>query len=79
MLRDVYPDDGVAALLEEGYVMLKVDVDQHRALAREMGVASIPDGRILDADGTELDRFVGMKPVSEVSEILRRNRSSESD
>ena len=53
---------------------IKVDVDEHRALARDMGVSSIPDARILDADGAELERFVGEKPADEVASILRRNR-----
>ena len=38
------------------------------------GVRSIPDARILDADGEPLERFVGYRPAEEVAAILSAAR-----
>lgn len=40
-------------------VMLKIDIDQNRALKQKFGVRAIPDLRFLDPDGKEIERYQG--------------------
>lgn len=73
MLEETYKDPQVAVALER-FVFLKVDTDDHPQVARYFGVAGIPDGRILQADGTELTRFLGFKDASEILTLLTAAR-----
>jgi thiol:disulfide interchange protein DsbD len=75
MLKETYQDPQVVSELEH-FVFLKVDTDDHPAVARHFGVAGIPDVRVLKADGTEVARFVGFKAASEVLGILRAVRGA---
>jgi len=75
MLKETYKDPQVVLELEH-LVFLKVDTDEHPEVAERLGVAGIPDARILKADGTEVARFVGFKGARETLEILRTARGS---
>lgn len=50
----------VAAVLDEGKFVGKVDVETYQSLAQKYNVRSIPT-LILFKDGKEVDRFVGVK------------------
>lgn len=56
MLRETFPDERVAPLLER-FVLVKVDTDEHPALANKYGAVGLPDVRLLSPDGEELRRF----------------------
>ena len=56
MLRETFPDPKVARLLDE-CVLVKVDTDEHPALATKYGAVALPDIRLLSPDGEELRRF----------------------
>ena len=56
MLRETFPDAKVARLLEQ-FVFVKIDTDQHPALANKFGAVGLPDVRLLSPDGEELRRF----------------------
>lgn len=56
----------------EGRVLLgKVDIDKNKQLAQKMKVRNIPDVRLF-VDGKQVDRFVGMPPVSAIHERVER-------
>lgn len=56
----------------EGRVLLgKVDIDKNEQLAQKMKVRNIPDVRLF-VDGKQVDRFVGMPPVSAIHERVER-------
>ena len=59
----------VEELAEEGYAVVKVDVDQNMALAQQFRVVSIPT-LILFKDGTEVKRFVGLTSKDELKAAL---------
>ena len=56
MLRETFPDEKVAPLLEQ-FVLIKVDTDAHPALANKYGAVGLPDIRLLSPTGEELRRF----------------------
>ena len=56
MLGETFPDPRVARLLEQ-FIFVKVDTDQHPALANKFGAVGLPDVRLLSPDGEELRRF----------------------
>lgn len=56
MLRETFPDERVAPLLER-LVLIKVDTDEHPALANKYGAVGLPDVRLLSPTGEELRRY----------------------
>lgn len=50
--------------------VVKVNVDDNRAIARHLGVSSIPDVRIF-SNGTQVGDFVGPMPKDEIDALLR--------
>jgi thioredoxin-like negative regulator of GroEL len=56
MLRETFPDERVAPLLER-FELIKVDTDEHPALANKYGAVGLPDVRLLSPSGEELRRF----------------------
>lgn len=56
MLRETFPDDKVARLLDR-CVLIKVDTDEHPALANKYGAVGLPDVRLLSPQKEELRRF----------------------
>ncbi len=56
MLRETFPNEKVARLLEQ-FVLVKIDTDEHPALANKYGAVGLPDVRLLSAEGNELLRF----------------------
>jgi len=56
--REVLNNEDSADLVDR-FETVRVNVDQHGDLAKKFGVEGIPDVRILDASGKQLDRFVG--------------------
>jgi thiol:disulfide interchange protein len=51
MERETFPDKRVKALLEQT-VFLRIDTDEHPALAERLQVAGLPDIRLVLPDGT---------------------------
>ena len=56
MLRETFPNEKVARLLEQ-FVLIKIDTDEHPALANKYGAVGLPDIRLLSPAGEELRRF----------------------
>jgi len=56
MIHETFPDEKVAPLLEQ-FVLIKVDTDEHPALANKYGAVGLPDIRLLSPAGEELRRF----------------------
>ena len=56
MLRKTFPAPKVARLLDQ-FVFVKIDTDEHPALANKYGAVGLPDVRLLSPEGEELRRF----------------------
>jgi len=56
--REVLDNEDSADLVGR-FETVRVNVDQHGDLAKKFGVEGIPDVRILDVSGKQLERFVG--------------------
>ena len=56
MIRETFPAPNVARLLDQ-CVFVKVDTDEHPALANKFGAIGLPDVRLLSPEGVELRRF----------------------
>lgn len=54
MNHEVWPDPEVAALVADGYVPLRVDIDAHPAIADRYQVAGIPSVLVVDRHGKVL-------------------------
>jgi len=53
-----YPDPKVSEVLKD-FVCIRVDVDQEAAIAARHGTKAMPDLRLLDPEGRELQRLLG--------------------
>ncbi len=82
--REVLHNEDHAGLIAR-FEAVQVDVDEKPEVAKEYGVRSIPDVRILDAKGQEIDRFVGYSgaeaTVQRLQEVLEKagTRRAEAD
>ncbi len=84
MERDVYPDSTVRAVLDAGYIPVKVDGNSEelitfngeqvvsREWAQSNGVFVFPGTLILDADGNLLKQRTGYMNVDELRQFLYR-------
>lgn len=64
-----------AAHAGSGVQFARVDVDQNPATAATFGIMSIPTIVVLDADGVEIDREVGMPSKRRLEQLIRSARS----
>lgn len=76
MIEETFADERVKRVLDERFVLIKVDTDALPEVARRFAVASIPDVRILAADGKELIRVDGFRSAADFLPILTRLASS---
>lgn len=65
-------DPLVQSLISRGYPIKQVDVDENRSLAARYGVNGIPCF-VLVVDGQEVDRVVGMVPLSRLERMFTKN------
>lgn len=70
----IWTDAEVAAVLNAGYVGVKLDGDIEKALVRKYDVAGYPTGLVVDPAGRELIRFVGYRSSKEILEWLDAKR-----
>ena len=63
MERETFTDPGVVRLLQQ-CVLLKIDTDEHPALAKHFGVVGLPDLRLLAPDGKERKRLNGFQDAA---------------
>ena len=75
MLKETFPDPRVASLLEQ-CIFLKIDTDQHPALAKRFGVTGLPDLRLLSPDGSERTRLTDFQDAksfaAELTSLLKK-------
>ncbi|MBN2474567.1 MAG: trypsin-like peptidase domain-containing protein [Pirellulales bacterium] len=64
----------IEALVEKGYPVRKVNIDQHRDLAARFGVKSVPC-YVMVAGGREVDRVVGGTTLSRLETMCRSGLS----
>jgi YHS domain-containing protein/thiol-disulfide isomerase/thioredoxin len=62
--QNVFPDPQVAAAVRRDFVPVKLNVDEHRALAKELGVGPIPCDVVLTPQGQVLQRKVSPQASS---------------
>ena len=62
----------VEALADKGYTVGKVDVDQEPGLAQQFQIMSIPT-LVVFKDGKEVERIVGARNKSYLSQAIERN------
>jgi thiol-disulfide isomerase/thioredoxin len=70
----IWPDAEAAAVLNAGYVGVKLDGGLEKALVVRLGVRGYPTVVLLDAGGTELTRFEGYLSSNEVLNVLGPKR-----
>jgi thioredoxin 1 len=58
-----------------GIDYLAIDIDEHFDVASSYGVKSVPTV-VVEKNGVEIKRFVGIKPKSEYSAIIAENLNS---
>jgi thiol:disulfide interchange protein len=73
----IFPDPGVQKALE-AYVFVKVDTDRFPSAGEFFAVAAMPTLLVLDGQGKELHRLVGMTDARELATLLGRLAGSAS-
>jgi thiol:disulfide interchange protein len=72
--QDVFPTAEFSDAAKD-YVLVDIDIDQQQDLAQKYQVDSIPDIRILDADGKEVGKVVGYGGAEPLLSELKRAKS----
>ena len=62
----------IKELVEDGFNIDKVDVDENRELSGEFQVRSIPTMVHVDSEGKELSRLVGMQSSATLINLLNK-------
>jgi thioredoxin-like negative regulator of GroEL len=50
--------------------VVKYDIDIHDELTKQYGIRTVPTTVVLDANGAEVERFTGARPLSKIQELL---------
>lgn len=50
--------------------VIKYDIDIHDELTKKYEVRAVPTTVVLDANGSEVERFTGARPLSKIQELL---------
>ncbi len=74
MDREAFMDREVVALIDAGFIPVKLDFDAKRAMAREMRINAIPTVHIFTADGAEVARHTGLLEPAAMATWLRTHR-----
>ncbi|MFN3785244.1 MAG: thioredoxin [Thiothrix sp.] len=56
-----------------GFILAKVNTDQHQALAAQFGIRSLPTVKVF-RNGRSVDEFMGALPEAEVRKFINRHR-----
>ena len=64
----------IASLEDKGYMIQKINTDQNRSLTAKYGVRLLPTFIILNSDGTEYNRKVGLVAESTLEKMLQDAR-----
>ena len=70
MEKETFADPQVAALLKQ-VVFVKIDTDEHPAVARHFGVVGRPDIRFLNSDGQEVRRLTDFQDAELFADSLK--------
>ena len=70
MDKVTFSDERVQALLSQS-ILVKVDTDKHPDLARSFGVVGLPDIRLLNSEGKELQKLRGFQSPDQMKNALR--------
>ena len=66
----------IEELMEEGYPINIIDIDDHPSLAAEYNILSVPTTIIFDDEGLPLERFVGAKTKQLIKNRLKYSESA---
>ncbi len=61
----------IEGLVDAGYPIKSIDVDQHKDLAQRYGVTAYPTFVVVDAEGTALARSEGLQPAANLAAMYR--------
>jgi thioredoxin-related protein len=70
----IWTDADVAALLNAGYVGVKLDGDVEKDLVKRFNVSGYPTMLVLDGSGKELTRIIGYQSSAEMIALLNAHR-----
>ncbi|EIJ33057.1 thioredoxin [Thiothrix nivea] len=56
-----------------GFILVKVNTDQHQQLAQQFGVRNLPTVKVIK-EGRIVDEFMGVQPEGEIRKIINRHR-----
>lgn len=70
MLEETWPSPLLTDVMAR-VVFLKVDTDEHPAVAQHFKVAGLPDARLLDRDGKQLLHLPGFQDAASTAQKLR--------
>ena len=65
----------VQLLIDKGYPVKSVDLDNSPKLAKQYHVRNVPTFIVVDADGRELDRTEGLQPASRLAALYKDAKS----
>lgn len=71
--RTTWVDDGVARVVDAGYVPLEIDGQRDAALVRQLGVRGFPAVIVLSSEGKIVGRVDGYREPAEMRAFLARH------
>lgn len=74
-VKEVFPTPEFASAAE-GFVLVKIDIDEQPDLAKEFKVDGIPDIKVLDANGNVVDTLVGFGGAEPLIAMMQKAKGA---
>lgn len=71
MRTDVFDQETFKTYVEDKFILLELNADHHRDLVEKFTIEGYPTLLILDAEGKEIRRIVGFRPLVDVMTVLQ--------
>lgn len=68
--RETFPDARVRRAIDEGFVAVKINVEQDALAVKEYGVGPIPALIVTDSNGKVIERALGFRPPEQLVAFL---------
>ncbi len=70
MTAETFPDPDVIRMLNDGFIAIRVDADQHQEIARAFGITGVPELWLIRPDATPIGNVTGFIPPQRLLKIL---------
>ena len=70
MAAETFPHPDVIRMINDGFIAIRVDADEHQEIARAFGVTGVPELWLIRPDATPIGNVAGFIPPKRLLKIL---------